>query len=140
MNLEQLQAMSDDELNELSAVKVMGYKLYEEIPGGYHPFQGNYDWLENQANYPHFIKYSNGRVILWKIPSVDGRDWKPTTDMNDAMELLNKFLLWEIKNHGTIEKSVIIKDMTKPFQPVHDKNLALAITIASILAKEEQGK
>lgn len=64
MNLEQLQAMSDTELNELSAVKVMGWEKSFTFEG--QRYNGEY-----------------GKEAIQ-------RDWNPTTDMNDAMELQKK--------------------------------------------------
>src|SRR5690554_288263 len=64
MNLEQLNAMSDAELNELSAVKVMGWEKSFVFEG----------------------KRYNGVYGKEAIQ----RDWNPTTDMNDAMELQKK--------------------------------------------------
>lgn len=140
MTLEQLQSMSDAELNSLAAVKVMGYKLWHETPGGYHPFQGNYEWLENGANYPHFINYPNGRVILWEIPNADGRDWKPTTDMNDCFKIVKliprkyRIEIVRVEETGLFVCS-IFEDDIKLLYSVESDMPARAITIAAILAK-----
>lgn len=120
MNLEQLQAMTDEELNELSAVKVMEWEKSFTFEG--QRYNGEY-----------------GKEAIQ-------RDWNPTTDMNDAMELWNKLHSegWELSiscdqkvtypwdcrmfmNDGFNKEKRVI---------AHEKTASRAITIASILAKE----
>lgn len=125
MNLEQLQNMSDAELNELSAVKVMGKlyqigKMWEKVEGG-----------------------AGHRLIA---------DWNPTTDMNDAMELMDKTKI-DHDHIGLYCSQLIGTTWTVTITDIHPpaedgfpdvKEMAVeadtaprAITIASILAKEE---
>ena len=115
MTLEQLQAMSDTELNELAAVKVMG-KLY----------QNGKMWDELEGRPGH-------RLI---------GEWNPTVNMNDAFELLRALgklgILYRIKFSEIISKTftastgelAIWPNAIFLLEPKH-------ITIASILAKEE---
>lgn len=119
MNLEQLQLLSDVELNELSAVKVMG-KLYQHGK--------MWEVVESKAGH---------RLI---------GDWYPTTDMNDAMELWDKLhsqgwelslscdhkitTPWDCRMFLMEDHDVVKKVIT------HEKTASRAITIASILAKE----
>lgn len=72
MSLEYLQSLSDAELNELSAVKVMG-------------------WERKSDDNRHFLDKDGFRVYVWN----------PTSDMNDAMTLLSVFRDVHIKkNHS----------------------------------------
>lgn len=113
MDVESLRLLSDNELNDMSAIKVMG-------------------WNCNIVN----------RVVqVWS--DVMGRqikvasDWNPTTDMNDAMELLEG-KEYTLKNRGEIEVQIFkTSDDGKFIFYATSTTLPRAITIASILAKEE---
>lgn len=121
MNLEQLQAMNNEELNELSAVIVME-KLY----------QNGRMWVK--------IPNKSGLHLVG--------DWSPTSDMNDAMELWNKLHSegWEL--NLSCDKKITTpwdcrlfltdKDYNVTKRIItHNKTASRAITIASILAKGE---
>lgn len=82
--------------------------------------------------------------ILWNgFVNVPVDDWKPTTDLNCAMKLLEcgKFRLWDILKRGTDTYTVVMVSMPYPLKDtvVHDKSLPRAITIACLLVsyKEE---
>jgi hypothetical protein len=115
MTFEQLQAMSDSELNELSAVKVMGWEY------------------QNKTAYS-----DNGEGIMTYIGA-----WEPTTDMNDCFELLERFHDFNIRKYNNGESynvMIITNDNDQPkncllYEGVN--KLQRAITIASILAKGE---
>ena len=104
MNLEQLQSMSDDELNKSAAI--------------------------------HF---------LWGgIANTPSDDWKPTTDMNDAMRMWS--LLhnegWEL-NLSCDQKVTLPWDCRMFYKEqkrfiAHEKTEPRAITIAALLAKTIQ--
>lgn len=83
LNLETLQSMSDSELNELSAVKVMGYTMYhynKDIE------ENCYYLLMNGLDAVNPLSHGyNTEEEAW-------RDWNPTSDMNDAMELETKII------------------------------------------------
>lgn len=117
MNLEELQTMSDAELNKLSATKVMAY--------------GYRGYCEDPPVYPYVSLAPNGNLVLYT--SDDCKRWNPVIDMNDAMELVNKvcahytFYIF-IKGGMTLAEIGMNK--------VHDQSPSRAITIASILAKE----
>lgn len=113
MNLEQLQAMSDAELNELSAVKVMG-KLY----------QNGKMWEKAEE--------TDGHRLLG--------DWNPAADMNDAILLIevlkkkimpiNMFPVYPTGWHCHVHKA------NKLLFIVPSDSLPRAITLSSILALE----
>lgn len=130
MNLEQLQAMSDTELNELSAVKVMGSEL-RLFP----------EWDKSPINFP-IIAYSptSDRLILWKNHQTDGITWNPTTDMNDALLLMKHIPNYRVElefmetltfNCWVFAENGAVLLVAEDYEP------ARAITIASILSKEE---
>lgn len=113
MNLEQLNAMSDAELNELSAVKVMGWEY------------------QNKAAYS-----DNGEGIMTYIGA-----WNPATDMNDAMELVgNYFSLfkWEGYHNNEWECKLVFDDPEDRRYYGYANTAPRAITLASILAKESE--
>lgn len=116
MNLEQLQGLSDAELNELSAVKVMGW---ESHAGSLHQ-----KWDRNTSQ------------LLNKS------DWNPTTDMNDCFKLLERFYDFNIRKYNNGESydvMIITNDHDQPKNCLLYKGvnkLQRAITIASILALE----
>lgn len=128
MNLEQLQSMSDKELNELSALKVMGWEL---------------------------SKYAHEKEVWAVIPKLKektekyiGTIWNPVNDMNDAMELINKLHtdMWEMNlylDHKITtpwDCRLFLNDGFNKEKRVisHEKTAPRAITIASILAKESE--
>lgn len=124
MNLEQLQLLSDAELNELSAVKVMGYS-----------YRG---YCEDAPAYPYVSPDPNGKLVMYDEEEFY-KWWSPTSDMNDAMELANKFNTHQItKSHTGFSHSEL------PYRAIVGKNQNVAysdspsraITIASILALE----
>lgn len=117
MNLEQLQAMTDEELNELSAVKVMG-------------------WEKTKVN----------RVVrVWASGSGEQKrnidNWNPTNDMKDAMELYKSLSNPEknsfIKHMLSFSDSVSKHELTT-WDIVEMLKLPIKYwVIASILAKGE---
>lgn len=116
MNLEQLQNMTDIELNKLSALKVMGWSIHEV---------------------PHATFYEDGHGD----PTVSVDAWKPTADMNDATELLGKFMDWAISiNHGLNDWICRLSEgyiNGAVNVSVQCDSLPRAITLASILAKTQ---
>lgn len=125
MNLEQLQSMSDAELNELSAVKVM-------------------EWEKRGTSTAYFL---NDEIIRTMEETSYGPAWNPATDMNDAMELWDKLHSqgWEL--NLSCDKKITTPWDCRLFLTdkdynvskriiVHNKTAPRAITIASILAKE----
>lgn len=112
MNLEQLQAMTNEDLNELAAVKVMGFEKNEP-----------------------------GRIVFYKISdgkSIVAEDWNPTEDMNDAMELKTK--IRELKFDDPIRRNFYERLYELANSQEHDWFLFIEpkhITIAAILAKGE---
>ena len=119
MTLEQLQAMSDDELNELAAVKVMGWTM--QTMSGYM----YYDDKENQE-----IRF----VSQHRTPT-----WYPCADMNDAMRLAEHAVHASKYSDVTISlpmNTVIFHRHTAEELIVDtEDSLPRAITIAAILAK-----
>lgn len=118
MTLEQLQAMSDEELNELAAVKVMGWSIHE-LPG--------------------VTIYEDGHGD----PTVSKDDWNPTKDMNDVL-VLESALSPEQFHTYTVE----LMKMTDGFGHITYRDVSAVLrltakkrTIAAILAKlSEKGE
>lgn len=124
MNLEQLQLLSDAELNEISAVKVM-------------------KWEKRGTSTAYFL---NDEIIRTKEETSYGSPWNPATDMDDTMELWDKLhsqgwelslscdhkitTPWDCRMFLMEDHDVVKKVIT------HEKTASRAITIASILAKE----
>lgn len=120
MNIEQLQGMTDDELNELSATKVMGWE----------PVQRD-----------GYVSYYNADGTFIKDYA-----WNPTNDMNDAMELVNAFgNALALQGPGSTDMNENYRDFKTWTADLAFKcnteatadTAPRAITIASILAKEE---
>src|SRR5690554_3529095 len=107
ITLESLQAMSDTELNELSAVEVMGREKSFVFEG--QRYNGEY-----------------GKEAIQK-------DWNPTTDMNDDMELLKSYDFWNLRRSN--KHYVCEISLTHGIEGTHfvADSLPKAITIASIL-------
>lgn len=119
MTLEQLQAMSDKEVNQLSAVKVCGWQL--ETRSGY--IDNN--WVTETG----LIHINN---------------WNPTTDMNDAMRLAEHAVNGSKYSDVTISIPMCVvifhRHTVEELIVDTEDSLPRAITIAAILAKEsEQG-
>lgn len=111
MNLEQLQALSDSELNELSAVKVMGWETSLSW--------GGTDWIQGFVSMREKIR------------------WNPTTDMNDAMELVGNYFFifkWEGYHNNEWECKLVFDDPEDRRYYGYANTAPRAITIASILA------
>lgn len=123
MNLEQLQSMSDSELNELSAVKVMG-------------------WEKKGTSTAYFL---NGEIIRTMEETSYGSAWNPTTDMNDAMELYRELKKddWRMHlmshySHGPERPFEFGCDLARKGIHVvgYSETAPRAITIAALLALE----
>jgi len=122
MTLEQLQAMKDNDLNELAAINVMG-------------------WIKEDLK-----SFDRSRYVANDGSYISCHAWNPCTDMNDAMQLL------EIMAHDTKYSDVTITYpwcVVADWRPLDDESgwgirvdtedsLPRSITIAAILAKEEQ--
>lgn len=116
--------MSDSELNELSAVKVMGWEISKYAQG-----------IENEV-WVVIPKHKD------ETENYVGTLWNPTTDMNDAM------LMWDKLHSDGWELSLSCdQKVTYPWDCrmfllerkrviAHEKTPSRAITIASILALE----
>ena len=114
MNLEQLQAMSDEELNELAAVKVMGWENSFIFEG--QRYNGIYG------------------------EEAHAKDWNPTSDMNDCFALVKKiptkYRVEVVYVNGEFVCNVFADDITL-LHSIESDDPARAITIASILASKE---
>lgn len=121
MNLEQLQAMYDEELNELSAVKVMG-------------------WIKEDSK-----SFDRSRYVANDGSYIGCHAWNPTNDMNDAMTLFEAMVQDTRYSDATITFPWYVVAGWNPMSDeggwkiqVDDEKLPRAITIASILAKESE--
>ena len=110
--LQELQSMSDDELNELVAKMVMKWAIHEK------------DGVKRYYDLEGYTGYKND-------------NWNPTTDMNDATQLVDIFGSWQLTkmgmNNPDREYRAIVN---KNHHVAYASNGARAITIAAILAKE----
>lgn len=77
--------MTDAELTRLLAERVMGGRIWKETE-----HQGDHDWLDNPANYPHLTEFNTGAFILWCAPNENGRLWRPLDSMDDAWMLVER--------------------------------------------------
>lgn len=107
---EQLQAKSDKELDLMSGLDVMGWT---ELAGRF---------------YREKFNYSESGDLVCSVT-----DWNPTTDMNDAKDLLKKYRYAELKWDHSFGWVSIIEGNTS-----FDQSPSKAITIAAILAKYQQ--
>lgn len=119
MDIEQLQSLSDAELNDLAAVKVMGWETSLSW-GGSH-------WIDHIVAMREKIK------------------WKPAEDMNDAIQLLEVMVQDTKYSDATITYPWCVVAGWNPMAEesgweikVEDDSLPRAITIAAILTKESQ--
>lgn len=131
MTLEQLQSMSDMELNTLAAVKVMGWRC--DYLFGEKVVEGNESCLYLDVNHTP--------------------NWNPARDMNDAMKVLGR--IKDEKGHINLNYAGCMSAAFWNFQiidilptkdgempdvkeiSVDDNSPSRAITIAAILAKDE---
>lgn len=77
MDSETWQAMTPRERDILIAEKVLHIPVLAYI-GDKHPHQGNHQWLDDPANYPH-VTDNGERLSYWHEPDTDGVVWSPTT-------------------------------------------------------------
>lgn len=93
MILEQLQAMSDEELNELSAVKVMGYDMR---PDGY------------------FFDQDGFRVYLWR-PCTDMNDAiELANKLKEEMTFIDFFSTADSYNVVIDDKGIVVQEEKAP--------------------------
>lgn len=126
MNVEELQAMSNEQLNELAAVQVMGW------------------------NTKHLFGW--GIVVTDPLnPENSKHKWNPTGDMNDTMTLVRKLkdTHWFELRVGSDKESAAFDlykswrnndslALSEPRYYAQCDNAERAITIAAILAKASE--
>jgi hypothetical protein len=141
IELEELQAMTDTELNEMAAVKVMGWKYRISKHGHYIVESPHGTRFEPNYASPKFDEQTGEKIeYSWS----DGVDIpRPTTDMNDAMLLFEQMVQESKYSDATITYPWCVVASWNPMAEdaewrirVEDDSLPRAITIASILALE----
>lgn len=85
MNIEELKALSEQEINMMCAIYVMGFK--------------HRGYCEDMPERPYVSPNPQGKLVLYKD---DGYAfWNPTEDMNDAMLLVeSRSDCLHLKQHG----------------------------------------
>ncbi len=116
---------TDDELDHLVAVKVMGWELKLTIP----------ECEDCGCKVPYYFckvgKNTEGQIKK--------KDWHPSTDMNDAMMAARKFDRFEILTVHLGEELVrlFLPKNIYPFES-RAKPLSRAICIAALIAEKEK--
>lgn len=130
MNLEQLQSLSDSELDRLSATEVMGYHMYHYDKD----HESNcYYLLVDGIDAVNPISMFSG----FKTEKEAWRDWQPTSNMNQAMELVNEIKgCLHLREHG-VEGEWESSFCMHSHSMSHAETASKAITLSSILAMVE---
>ena len=79
--------MTPRERDALIAEKVLRIPILVYI-GDKHPHQGDHQWLDDPANYPHIT--DNGKHLsYWHEPDTDGVAWSPSADIGAAFLVIH---------------------------------------------------
>lgn len=121
MNINQLRELTDNELNKLSATKIMGFN-----------YRG---YCEDIPSHPYVSPDPNGDIVLFT--SNGYRKWNPATDMNDIADLQSSLNDEELHSYTLRLMKMVSAFGHITYQDVTNilKASARERTIAAILSK-----